>query len=237
MTMTTALTIFSGSTDEAKKAKAQRERAGAEARIVELQARRMARFVEDDSVAAVDQIDQAIAAERRTIEICTERLAVIDASLKQRARERREENRRASIRVIARMLARRDALAVELVARLKGVAEIYEQLADDRALKKSWHWPHALSNSFSFQIGGLGQQIMYALRRAAPGMIPESVKQAIGWPGAGTGIMQAMPTGPRLPDDLPSIVKRNPAFILETLRTARIQPLEPDPADDAEEAA
>jgi hypothetical protein len=233
--MKNALTVFRGTSND-KKAKVQTERAEAEARIAQLTARRAARLIEDDSVAAVDQIDQAIAHEHRTIVICQERLAVIDAAMRREARERREEQRQAAIKIIAGRLAKRTAKTVELESVLKRVGELFNEINDDKPLREAWPFASALPN-FSWRLYDLGRQVMYALRRANYEMIPSDVGQYIGWPGVGDGVSRALPIGPRLPDDLPGIVARNAERLLENLRKADIHPLDEDDADETGVAA
>lgn len=78
---------------------------------------------------------------------------------------------------------------------------------------------------------------MFTLRRLGGDILPPDVVQAIGWPDSGDGIARALPSGPRLPNDLQSILARNADHIIDSLRKVEINPPDDDADETGEQAA
>ena len=201
-----ALTVWKGNSSEAALAKVRAERAAAELRIADLEAKRAAELGGECDLQAIDLLDASIAADRRTIAIADQRIAVIEKDLRRQAAARREARRTAAIGIIAKRLAKRTALAAELETAIARVVAIAEEIKDETAIKKAWPFPELLPSWFDWRFNDLGRQIMFTLRRVGGGIVPNEVKQAIGWPDSGDGIARALPAGPRLPNDLQSVL-------------------------------
>ena len=231
--MANALTIFSGTSDEAKKAKVELERAGANARIAELERDRPTALLGDGGIEAVRAIDRQLEEQRRTITICNERLALIDADIRRRARERREEQRRASIKVIAAELAKRHDWATEMEAAIKRVVELHDLIADARALRGKW--PFGLPEHFSLSpTYDFGRDVLRRLRDVGYHMVPGAVNAALGVEtSGGTGETHAPRVGPPSPRDLPGRVAAKSKLILDSLKTLDIHPAEPEADEEA----
>ena len=182
-------------------------------------------------LVSIDLLDASIAAERRTITIADQRGAVIEnARCGAQAAARREAQRDAAIRTIEVKLQKRTAKAAELEAAVARVVELAKQIKDERPVKRLWPFPELLPPWFDWRFHDLGRQVMYSLRRVGGDLLPNEVRNAIGWPDSGDGIARA-PT-PRLPNDLQSVLARNAAHILDSLRSIKI-----NPDDDEAEAA
>jgi len=233
--MKNALTILGDTSDEAKKAKAESERARANARIAELERDRPTALLGDGGIEAVRAIDRQLEEQHRAITICNERLALIDADIRRRARERREEQRRASIKVIAAELAKRHDWATEMEAAVKRVVELHDLIVDDRALRGKW--PFGLPEYFSWSPAyDFGRDVMRRLCAVGYHMVPGPVRAAIGVETyGGTGETHAITSRPPSPRDLPGRVAANTKLILESLKMLDIHPAEPM-ADDEEAA-
>jgi len=220
---------LSSGMSEAAMTRARADRAAAEQRIADLEALRAAELGGECDLASIDLIDVSIAADRRAIIIADQRIAIIARELRQQDAARRQARADTAIATIGRRLAKRNALATELVIAIARVVELAEQVKDETPIKKAWPFPELLPRHFDWRFHDLGRQIMFVLRRAGGDLIPAEVKQAIGWAESGDGIARA-PT-PRLPSDLPSVLARNGDYILETLRNVQIN--EPETEADA----
>jgi hypothetical protein len=226
--MKNALTI-GGATDALTKARS--ERAAAAGRIVQLEAQRSAQLETDDiAVDQIDQLDQAIAAERRAIAILDQRIAVIERDLARAARERREAERAAAIKIIAPELAKRTALAAELEASIKHIVALYTQIKNDQSLRSAWPF-----GSLNWQPYDLSADSMKSLRNHGYEMIPGNIRALIGHDThGGEGFTQVPPSGPPGPRDLPGKIAAHGESILSSLRKADIHPPEPKAENDME---
>ena len=233
MTTMNALTVWTGKTTEAAAARARADRTAAEQRIADLQAKRAAELGGECGLSEIDLLDVSIEAERRTMAIAGQRIAVIERSLRREAAARREARRDVAIKTIAKRLAKRTALAVELETAIARVVAIAEEIKDERPIKKAWPFPEVLPQWFDWRFHDLGKQIMYSLRRTGGDIMPDDMKQAIGWPDSGDGIARALPAGPRLPNDLPSVLSRNADHILDSLHKLEINPPDDDASTEA----
>ena len=223
-----------GSTDAAL-ARTRADRDAAERLIGDLRGKRDAELGGAGDLSAISIIDASIDAARQTIKIADERIVIIERDARRLAAARRESRRTAAVASIEKRLAKRTALAGELETAIARVVEIAEQIADTDAIKKPWPYPELLPHWFDWRFHDLGRQIMYSLRRTGGDIMPDDVKQAIGWPDSGDGIARALPAGRRLPSDLQSILARNADFIIETLRNLPIN--EPDADAEMERVA
>jgi hypothetical protein len=224
------LAWLDGSTDAAL-ARTRADRDAAAGRITELEAQRTSALGGDGDLSVISIIDASITAERHTIGLADQRIAIIERDVRRMAAARRESRRTAAVAAIEKRLAKRTALAGELETAIARVVAIAEQIADTDAIKKPWPFPELLPQWHDWRFHDLGKQIMYSLRRTGGGIMPAEVKQAIGWPESGDGIARA--PGPRLPNDLQSALQRNAAHILDSLRAVKINPDD----DEAEKAA
>jgi hypothetical protein len=215
-------------------ARTRADRDAAQGRIAELEAQRTSALGSDGDLSAISIIDASITAERHTIAVADQRIAIIERDARRMAAARRESRRTAAIATIEKRLAKRIALAGELETAIARVVAIAEQIADVDAIKKPWPFPELLPHWHDWRFHDLGKQIMYSLRRTGGGMMPAEVKQAIGWPESGDGIARA--PGPRLPNDLQSALERNAAHLLDSLRSIKINP-DDDAAEKEEQAA
>jgi hypothetical protein len=237
--MKNALTISRGDTFEAALTKARTERTAAEGRIAELEAKRAAQL-ETDDIAAIDQTDIAIAAERRAIAICDQRIAVIERELRQQEKQRREGARTAAIKVIAGIFAKRTAKGARLEELLVELVTLANDIKNDEHTLRA-AWPFDLPHWFTWQLYDFGRDVLVSLRRACEvgtgsNWMPSDVRVAIGgWVGS-SGFTEAPKPGPRAPDDLPGKLAHNAQQILKTLCAVDIHPAEPLAKDDAEAA-
>ena len=229
MTSMNALAIWNGGS-EAALAKVRADRMAAEQRIADLQTRRAAELGGECDLAAIDLIDVSIAADQRTIAIADQRIAVVARQLRGQTAARREAQCAAAIRTIEVKLQKRTAKAAELEALVTRVIELTKQIKDERPIKRLWPWPELLPPWFDWRFHALGRHLMFELRRVGGDILPPDVVQAIGWPDSGDGIARA--PGPRLPNDLRSVLDRNATHIIDSLRKIKI-----NPDDDEAEAA
>ena len=227
-----ALTVWAGRTTGAALTRTRSDRAAAEQRIADLENRRTAELGGDCDLQAIDLIDVSIAAERRTIVIAAERIAVLESQERRETAERRDARRNTAIATIERRLAKRTALAAELEAAVARVVEIYDQMTDIDAIKRAWPFPELLPAWFDFRFHDLSRQILYMWRRIGGRMLPDDVANKIGWAEAGDGVARA--PGPRLPNDLRSVLDRNATHILDSLRKIKINPDDDNTAADTD---
>jgi hypothetical protein len=210
--------------------KAQSDRAAAESRIARLEADRAAELGGDGDVSKIDQIDTAIAAERRAIAILDQRLVALARGERKQARLNREADRAAALKAIVPLLDKLVALATELDQALKNVVALYDQINDTKQLRNVW--PFATPEYFPWHVYDLGAEILRTLRDSGGyNLLPAAVRQAIAQ--GGSGFTQAPSDGPRAPDDLPGKVAANAAHIVKSLSTINIHPAEPEADNDA----
>lgn len=229
-----ALTVWKTNSTEASLGKVRADRAAAEQRIADLESRRATELGGECDLQAIDLIDVSIAAERRTIAIADQRIAVLERQEQRETAARREARRDAAVNAIAKRLAKRTALAAELETTIARVVELHDQIADITAIKKAWPFPELLPHWFDFRFHDLSRQILYTWRRIGGGMMPDDVKQAIGWPNEGDGIARA--PGLRLPSDLRSTLERNAAHIIDSLRKIKLNPDDDEASTKADAA-
>ena len=95
-------------------------------------------------MSEIDLLDVSIEAERRTVAIADQRIAVIERNLRREVAAQRKARRDVAIKTIAKRLAKRTALAADLQTAIGLVVEIAEQIADNDAIRKAWPYPDLL---------------------------------------------------------------------------------------------
>jgi hypothetical protein len=215
--------------------KAQSDRAAAESRIARLEAGRAAELGGDGDVSKIDQIDTAIAAERRAIAILDQRLVALARGERKKARQDREADREAVLKVIEAALAKRTELGAELQNTIKRVVELYEQIKDTKQLRATW--PFGLPEFFSFTLDDFGREILRSMRDITGGydMLPAQVRAVLGYSigSGGGGFTQVPAAGPSAPNDLAGKLDANAKYVVDVLRKVQIHPVEPEADNDA----
>ena len=204
--MKNALTIFSDKSSEAALTRARNERAAAESRIAGSEVRRSTELLQADTVADIDLIDQAIAADRRAVLICDQRIAVIEKALRQQARDRLETERAKAVKTMTALYAKRTAKGVrveELVTEL--IAAVKEIKSDERVLRAAWPFSNSLPHHFSWQYD-ITRDLMVVLYDSLGDWLPSNVRQAISYHAVsgGSGFTQAPSNTLPSPRDLGS---------------------------------
>jgi hypothetical protein len=212
-------------------AKVQTDRLAAERRIAALEAKRAKQLVAAVDIAAIDQTDAAIAAEKRAIVILDQRLAALARADRKLARKNREADRTAALAVIGPLLDQRTALATELEAALKRVVVLHDQIMDDKPLVGAWPFNLTDQHQFMFRFRDLGIEILRTLRDQPGGyaMLPGKVRAQLSTGGGGVTQVFVKST---VPDDLPGKVAHDGAHILSVLGTVNIHGAEPADDDD-----
>jgi hypothetical protein len=163
--------------------KTRTDRAAAERRMAALEAKRARQLVATDDIAAIDQIDMAIEAEKRAITILDQRLVALARGERKQARQDREADRTAALKVIVPLLDKRVALATELDQALKNVVALYDQINDTKQLRNVW--PFATPEYFPWHVYDLGAEILRTLRDCGGySLLPAAVRQAIAQGGS-----------------------------------------------------
>ena len=233
--MNRAIAIWQGKSSEAALGRVRADRAAAEQRIAELEAKRAAELRGEGDLAAIDLIDASIAAERRTIAIANQREAIVEKELRQQNRDRRDAGKTAAVKAIAALYGRRTAKGKEIVATIARLAELAHEIKDDKQVAALWPFHAELPSWFDWR-HDFNRDLMEALRAGLGDLMPGDVKQAIGYRtiGSGTGIVQAPPDTPAPPDDLPGQLAHHAKHILDSLRKVKINDPEPDQETDDE---
>jgi hypothetical protein len=222
---------------EASLTRARSERAAAETRVAEHQAKRASQL-ETDDIAAVDQIDMAIAAEKRAIAIIDQRIGVIERNIRREQNDRRDVQRAASLKVIGHRLAKRTAkgarleeLLGEMVAQINGIKH------DEDTVRAAWPFNSVTPNYLNWR-HDVVRDFLEALRDIGYEFLPAAVRQAIGYPGS-PGFTEASSANPvPIPRGIAARLAHNGYRLLESLRKVEINPPEPPAAsNDAEVAA
>jgi hypothetical protein len=214
-------------------AKVRGDRMLAERRIAELEVGRASKLISDD-IAVVERTDADIAAERRRIVICDQKIAALEAQLRRQGRNEREQRRVAAVKVIGGKLRKRQALAQEIEDTLGRLAGLYNELNDTKEIREAWPYPEFLPAYFHWGCGSLSWETMRTLARLCRDMLPGAVLEAIASSYAGNGIARV--EAPSMAKGVAEVYASHSAHVLNTLAKVNIHPPGEDDADNEEAA-
>ena len=172
------IAMLTGTPTQTALAKVRADRAQAERRIAELEAERQSKLLDSGDVAEIDQIDADIAAGRRSVAICGQRIAVLEAEERRHEREEREQRRGAAVKVFGGKLRKQQAIAQEIEDTLARVAELYNELNETKEIRNAFPYPEFLPAYFHWQCTALQWETVRTLGRQCRDMLPTEVRNA-----------------------------------------------------------
>jgi hypothetical protein len=228
------IAMLTGTPTQTALAKVRADRAQAERRIAELEAERQSKLLDSGDVAEIDQIDADIAAGRRSVAICGQRIAVLEAEERRHEREEREQRRGAAVKVIASKYRKRQAIAQQIEDTLAHVAELYNALNDTKEIRDAFPFAESLPHYFNWQCVALQWETVRTMGRACHHMFPAEVRNAIAASHAGDGVTRA--AAPATARGVAEIYAAHAAHVLNTLAKLNVHPPGEDDADNEEAA-
>ena len=179
--------------------------------LARLRADRHKALLEADSVDAVKQIDQEIAAQEKTIAILQDKLGALSDQLKSERNDQREVDRQSAIKVIESKLKKRETLAAELEGAIKQVEETYFALIGFPGI--TGDWPFAMTPGFGrIDLRGIQKEVAWAMYSAGRPINGHSRLPA--GESLDLGVSGIRPLG------IAGLVARENRQIVESLRTA-----------------